>query len=158
MGTSCGAAVASAEADFPHPSFFPRSGPGPWGSLGVSAAADMPCPRGTQVTDLYDPREQWASYLINALKAKELQQKDVNYIVKQVRPPAARGPWQLGWRSACVLPNDQSIALPPSLPPSRQQQLAGGTVMPPTRPLTFGSTRGSTRDPPGIQSEIERCM
>jgi len=41
------------------------------------------------VSDLYDPREQWASYLINAIKAKELQQRDVNYIVKQVagRPP-----------------------------------------------------------------------
>jgi len=35
-----------------------------------------------QVTDLYDPREQWASYLINALKAKELQAKNVNYIVR----------------------------------------------------------------------------
>lgn len=34
------------------------------------------------MTDLYDPREQWASYLINALKAKELQFKDVNYIVR----------------------------------------------------------------------------
>lgn len=31
---------------------------------------------------MYDPREQWASYLINALKAKELQAKDVNYIVR----------------------------------------------------------------------------
>ena len=36
----------------------------------------------TQVTDLYDPREQWASYLINALKAKELQLRDINYIVR----------------------------------------------------------------------------
>ena len=35
-----------------------------------------------QVTDLYDPREQWASYLINAVKAKELQLRDVNYIVR----------------------------------------------------------------------------
>ena len=35
-----------------------------------------------QVTDLYDPREQWASFLINALKAKELQAQDVNYIVR----------------------------------------------------------------------------
>ena len=35
-----------------------------------------------QVTDLYDPREQWASYLINALKAKELQSRDINYIVR----------------------------------------------------------------------------
>ncbi|PNW75225.1 hypothetical protein CHLRE_12g518000v5 [Chlamydomonas reinhardtii] len=34
------------------------------------------------VTDLYDPRTQWASYIINALKAKELQIKNVNYIVK----------------------------------------------------------------------------
>lgn len=35
-----------------------------------------------QCPDLYDPREQWASYLINALKAKELQIKDVNYITR----------------------------------------------------------------------------
>ncbi|EFJ50912.1 hypothetical protein VOLCADRAFT_57571 [Volvox carteri f. nagariensis] len=35
-----------------------------------------------QVSDLYDPRTQWASYIINALKAKELQIKNVNYIVK----------------------------------------------------------------------------
>ncbi len=34
------------------------------------------------MTDLYDPREQWASYLINAVKAKELQLRDVNYIVR----------------------------------------------------------------------------
>lgn len=34
------------------------------------------------VKDLYDPREQWASYLINALKAKELFLKDVSYIVR----------------------------------------------------------------------------
>ncbi|KAL3689898.1 hypothetical protein R1sor_016207 [Riccia sorocarpa] len=32
--------------------------------------------------DLYDPREQWASYLINAIKAKELFLKDVNYIIR----------------------------------------------------------------------------
>ncbi|CAL8466787.1 g6323 [Coccomyxa elongata] len=44
---------------------------------GYEAAEDV-----LQVTDLYDPREQWASYLINALKAKELQFKDVNYIVR----------------------------------------------------------------------------
>ncbi len=35
-----------------------------------------------QVTDLYDPREQWISFVSNAIKAKELQKKDVNYIVK----------------------------------------------------------------------------
>ena len=35
-----------------------------------------------QVTDLYDPRTQWALYIINALKAKELQKRDVNYIVR----------------------------------------------------------------------------
>lgn len=34
------------------------------------------------VRDLYDPREQWASYLLNALKAKELFLKDVSYIVR----------------------------------------------------------------------------
>ena len=35
-----------------------------------------------QVTDLYDPKEQWASYLINGIKAKEFHTKDVNYIVR----------------------------------------------------------------------------
>lgn len=34
------------------------------------------------MTDLYDPREQWASYLLNAIKAKELFKREVNYIVK----------------------------------------------------------------------------
>lgn len=36
-----------------------------------------------QVSDLYDPRAQWASFLINAIKAKELQIRDVNYIVRK---------------------------------------------------------------------------
>jgi preprotein translocase subunit SecA len=36
-----------------------------------------------QVSDLYDPREQWALYINNALKAKELQKRDVNYIVRE---------------------------------------------------------------------------
>eukprot|EP00210_Caulerpa_lentillifera_P001332 g1281.t1 len=36
-----------------------------------------------QVSDLYDPREQWASYVINAIKAKEIQIRDVNYIVRK---------------------------------------------------------------------------
>src|SRR6056300_787050 len=44
---------------------------------GYEAAEDL-----LQVTDLYDPRTQWALYLINAIKAKELQKKDVNYIVR----------------------------------------------------------------------------
>eukprot|EP00803_Ostreobium_quekettii_P009152 evm.model.scf_753.3 EVM.evm.TU.scf_753.3 scf_753:30682-44472(-) len=44
---------------------------------GYEAAEDV-----LQVTDLYNPREQWASYVINAIKAKELQIKDVNYIVR----------------------------------------------------------------------------
>ena len=35
-----------------------------------------------QVPDLYDPRTQWALYIINAIKAKDLQLKDVSYIVK----------------------------------------------------------------------------
>ena len=33
--------------------------------------------------DLYDPREQWASYVINGIKAKEFHTKDVNYIVRK---------------------------------------------------------------------------
>ncbi|CAN1236399.1 Protein translocase subunit SECA1, chloroplastic [Linum grandiflorum] len=32
--------------------------------------------------DLYDPREQWAMYILNAIKAKELFLRDVNYIVR----------------------------------------------------------------------------
>ncbi|GJP43372.1 hypothetical protein CLOM_g2845 [Closterium sp. NIES-68] len=35
-----------------------------------------------KVTDLYDPREQWASFIINAIKAKELFIRDVQYIVR----------------------------------------------------------------------------
>ena len=34
-----------------------------------------------EVTDLYDPKTPWALYLINAIKAKELQKRDINYIV-----------------------------------------------------------------------------
>lgn len=34
------------------------------------------------VKDLYDPREQWASFLLNAIKAKELFLRDVNYIIR----------------------------------------------------------------------------
>jgi hypothetical protein len=34
------------------------------------------------VSDLYDPREQWASFLLNAIKAEELFKREVNYIVK----------------------------------------------------------------------------
>lgn len=34
------------------------------------------------VKDLYDPREQWASYILNAIKAKELFLRDVNYIAR----------------------------------------------------------------------------
>ncbi|KAM7277283.1 hypothetical protein ACFE04_019149 [Oxalis oulophora] len=34
------------------------------------------------VKDLYDPREQWASYILNAIKAKELFLRDVTYIVR----------------------------------------------------------------------------
>lgn len=44
---------------------------------GYEAAEDV-----LQVADLYDPREQWASYIINAVKAKELFLKDVSYIVR----------------------------------------------------------------------------
>lgn len=34
------------------------------------------------MADLYDPREQWASFLLNAIKAQELFKREVNYIVK----------------------------------------------------------------------------
>ncbi|KAL6621241.1 hypothetical protein ACP70R_033673 [Stipagrostis hirtigluma subsp. patula] len=34
------------------------------------------------INDLYDPREQWASYVLNAIKAKALFLKDVNYMVR----------------------------------------------------------------------------
>ncbi|MEM9904909.1 MAG: preprotein translocase subunit SecA [Cyanobacteria bacterium P01_D01_bin.44] len=34
------------------------------------------------VTDLYDPKDPWAHYIFNAVKAKELFVKDVNYIVR----------------------------------------------------------------------------
>ncbi|KAK1356736.1 Protein translocase subunit SecA [Heracleum sosnowskyi] len=34
------------------------------------------------VKDLYDPREQWASYILNAIKSKELFLRDVNYIIR----------------------------------------------------------------------------
>lgn len=35
-----------------------------------------------EVTDLYDPNDPWAHYVFNAIKAKELFIKDVNYIVR----------------------------------------------------------------------------
>ena len=34
------------------------------------------------VTDLFDPKDPWAHYIFNAIKAKELFTKDVNYIVR----------------------------------------------------------------------------
>ena len=35
------------------------------------------------MNDLYDPKDPWAHYITNALKAKELFVKDVNYIIKK---------------------------------------------------------------------------
>ena len=35
-----------------------------------------------KIADLYDPQDPWAHYVTNALKAKELFIKDVNYIIK----------------------------------------------------------------------------
>ncbi|MGB3266298.1 MAG: preprotein translocase subunit SecA [Microcoleus sp.] len=37
------------------------------------------------VTDLYDPADPWAHYIFNAIKAKELFIKDINYIVNPDR-------------------------------------------------------------------------
>jgi preprotein translocase subunit SecA len=34
------------------------------------------------VGDLFDPKDPWAHYIFNAIKAKELFTKDVNYIVR----------------------------------------------------------------------------
>ncbi|NCJ08658.1 preprotein translocase subunit SecA [Synechococcales cyanobacterium C] len=36
-----------------------------------------------QVTDLFDPKDPWAHYVFNAIKAKELFIKDVNYIIRE---------------------------------------------------------------------------
>ncbi len=40
------------------------------------------CEEFLKVGDLYDPQDPWAHYITNALKAKELFVKDVNYILK----------------------------------------------------------------------------
>ncbi len=40
------------------------------------------CEEFLKVSDLYDPKDPWAHYITNALKAKELFVKDVNYILK----------------------------------------------------------------------------
>ncbi len=40
------------------------------------------CEESLNVNDLYDPKDPWAHYITNALKAKELFVKDVNYIIK----------------------------------------------------------------------------
>ncbi len=41
------------------------------------------CEEALRVNDLYDPKDPWAHYITNALKAKELFVKDVNYIIKK---------------------------------------------------------------------------
>ncbi len=41
------------------------------------------CEESLKVNDLYDPKDPWAHYITNALKAKELFVKDVNYIIKK---------------------------------------------------------------------------
>ena len=41
------------------------------------------CEEYLKVNDLYDPNDPWAHYITNALKAKELFIKDVNYIIKK---------------------------------------------------------------------------
>ncbi len=40
------------------------------------------CEEYLKVNDLYNPKDPWAHYITNALKAKELFIKDVNYIIK----------------------------------------------------------------------------
>jgi len=41
------------------------------------------CEEYLKVNDLYNPQDPWAHYITNALKAKELFIKDVNYIIKK---------------------------------------------------------------------------
>ena len=41
------------------------------------------CEEYLKVNDLYDPKDPWAHYITNALKAKDLFVKDVNYIIKK---------------------------------------------------------------------------
>jgi len=41
------------------------------------------CEKYLGVSDLYNPQDPWAHYITNALKAKELFIKDVNYIIKK---------------------------------------------------------------------------
>ncbi len=41
------------------------------------------CEESLKINDLYDPKDPWAHYITNALKAKELFVKDVNYIIKK---------------------------------------------------------------------------
>jgi preprotein translocase subunit SecA len=45
---------------------------------GYEAAEDI-----LEISDLYDPKNQWATYLINAIKAKELFLRDTNYIIRE---------------------------------------------------------------------------
>jgi hypothetical protein len=57
------------------------------------------------VADLYDPREQWASFLLNAVKAKELFIRDVSYIVRsdEVGWVLCCGWWVGGWMGVWAL-------------------------------------------------------
>jgi len=45
---------------------------------GYEAAEDI-----LETSDLYDPRDPWATYIINAIKAKELFLRDTNYIIRE---------------------------------------------------------------------------
>ena len=67
-----------------------------------------------QVSDLYSPKEQWASYVINAIKAKELHSKNVNYIVRNKKVSSNRATCkQSCWAGSFCL------FLPKSMAPSR---------------------------------------
>ena len=49
----------------------------------LSDAGFIQAERLLEVTDLFDPEDPWAHYIFNAVKAKELFIKDVNYIVRE---------------------------------------------------------------------------
>ena len=72
-----------------------------------------------QVSDLYSPKEQWASYVINAIKAKELHAKNVNYIVRNKEVSSNRATCkQSCWAgSFCLfLPKSMAPSGCPSMP------------------------------------------
>jgi len=51
-------------------------------TVSITEAGQKYCEQALQVADLYDPREPWASYVNNAIKAKALFVREKNYLVR----------------------------------------------------------------------------